>query len=196
MACNRRRLAKPQSKPFKSRARTQDNAFGFFKHLVSAGFGECSVGERRIKGATRPTPVRPIAQQKDVNERTSLCAGRAIGPTLFALAARFLRDSSLAHDRQFIDRKLVDLAAFLDERREPSRSRAAARPGFSAGSAELRRHLAPFHRRAPTAAAAHLTDVAVDAQARKLLLKFAALLVKLLVDFSAKRKQRIDPHAS
>jgi hypothetical protein len=122
----------------------------------------------------------------------------AIRQDLFALTARFLRYSSLARDRQFIDRELVDLATFLDERREPSRSSTAARPGFSARSAELRRHLAPFHRRAPTgspAASARLTAVAFDAQARKLLLKFAALLAELLVDFGAKRKQRVDAHA-
>src|SRR3954451_1547647 len=118
----------------------------------------------------------------------------AIRQDLFALTARFLRDSSLARDHQFIDRKLVDLAAFLDERREPSRSSTAARPGFSARSAELRRHLAPFHRRAPTGPPA-APAIAFDAQARKLLLKFAALLAKLLVDFGTKRKQRVDAHA-
>src|SRR3954468_7914074 len=127
-----------------------------------------------------------------------LATDGGIRQTLFALTARFLRYSSLSRDRQFVDRKLVDLAAFLEERREPSRSSTAARPGFSAGSAELRRHLAPFHRRAPTgspAAPARLTAIAFDAQARKLLLKFAALLAKLLVDFGAKRKQRVDAHA-
>src|SRR6476659_8693447 len=62
------------------------------------------------------------------------------GRTLFALTARFLRYSSLARDRQFIDRELVDLATFLDERREPSRSSTAARPGFSAGSARFLRY--------------------------------------------------------
>src|SRR3954465_1999588 len=124
----------------------------------------------------------------------------AIRQNLFALTARFLRDSSLARDRQFIDRKLVDLAAFLNERREPSRSSAAARPGFAAGSAELRRHLAPFHRRAPTgsppARRARMTaGIGFEAEARKLLLEFAALFAKLLVDRSSKRKQRVDVHA-
>src|SRR3954452_23469648 len=107
----------------------------------------------------------------------------AIRQDIFAISATVFRHSSLARDRQFIDRKLVDLAAFLDERREPSRSSTAARPGFSARSAELRRHLPPFHRRAPTGsptAPARLTAIAFDAQARKLLLNFATLLAKLL----------------
>src|SRR3954452_1011494 len=94
----------------------------------------------------------------------------AIRQDIFAISATVFRYSSLSRDRQFIDRKLVDLAAFLDERREPSRSSTAARPGFSAGPAELRRHLAPFHRRAPTgspATSARVIAIAFEAQARK-----------------------------
>ena len=51
-------------KPFEAEQRRKTNAFGFFETLDEHRFGE--VGERRIKGATRLTPVRPIAQHRDV----------------------------------------------------------------------------------------------------------------------------------
>src|SRR2546428_12272164 len=67
---------------------------------------------------------------------------------LLFLAAGFLGHAALAGGQRLVDRELVELAALLDEGREPSRSSATACPRLAARPAIFRRNFAPFQRRA------------------------------------------------
>src|SRR5262249_49875894 len=73
---------------------------------------------------------------------------------------------------------------------------AAACPGFAAGSTILRRHFAPFQRRAAAKYGSRNTGsmAAFSAQPRKLLFQFAALLTKPFVNVGTQCKQRVNVH--
>src|SRR5262249_36392899 len=115
---------------------------------------------------------------------------------LLFLAAGFLCPAALAGGQRLVDRELLELAALLDEDREPSRSSAAACPGFAPGATLLGRHLSPFQRRAAAPYGSRNTRclAAFSAQPRKLLFQFAALLTKPFVNVGAQCKQRVDVH--
>ena len=86
--------------------------------------------------------------------------------------------------------QILDLVTLPDECRKPTRPRAAAGPGLAIRAAELRRHLAPFHRaRASTPRTEH--PVTLGSETGQLLLQLGTPLTEPSVDVGAQRKQRI-----
>src|SRR6516165_1352697 len=157
-------------------------------------------GRPSARGATAATDEISLLAAKVSNflcrQTPRLCQRNRTTAGLLFPAAAFLGRAALAGGQRLVDRELVELATLLDEGREPSRSSAAACPGFAAGSTILGRHFAPFQRRAAAKYGSRNTRslAAFSAQPRKLLFQFAALLTKPFVNVGAQCKQRVDVH--